>query len=434
MALVLPHLGPRTRKIVRIAGFVLFGLVTFVFALQLSLPYERAKDRAVDILAEHNWDLTTGEVEPGWLPGRVYFHDVKLVSRTTKADEVATVIIIPKLKIDVGVLALLGGTLAVDIDAKVGSGHLTAKLDAPISFGKGTYTIKVDGKDLPSGALPMKDIVSQPTTGDIGISADISVVVEANKAGKVGVNWQKLEGEAELSCPSNCVYGDGKTKLKMKIKNQRNAEFAKDGIEFGTIKIDSMLARIEAKNGKVSLAKFDAKSADGDLKAEFTMDLQPDINESGVAGCLSYKGSEELLKRDEKSFNAITLIGGALGPDKLFHVRLSDKWRDIRKVGAVCGGPGTSMDDPGGTNPGVTRRPNLTVTPEENPHPPITPVTPPPPPPPVTPPPATGSAPAPATGSAPPPATGSAVPGGVPEGSAGSGSAEGSAAPPPPGP
>jgi len=426
------HLGPRARKIVRIGGFVLFGIVTFVFALQMTLPYDRAKDRAVEFFAEHNWDLTVREVEPGYLPGRVYLYDVKLRSRPTKPDDVPTLIIIPKLKADVGVLALLGGTLAVDIDAKVGGGHLTARFDAPMSFGKGTYNVKIDGKDLPSGALPMKDFVLQPTTGDVALSADISIVVEANKAGKVGINWQKLEGEAELGCPSNCVYGDGKTKLKMKIKNQRNAEFAKDGIEFGTIKIDSLLARIEAKNGRVELTKFDAKSVDGDLKAEYSMDLQPDINDSGVAGCLSYKGSEALLKRDDKSFNAITLIGGALGPDKLFHVRLSDKWRDIRKVGAVCGGPGATMDDPGGTNPTVTRRPNLTVTPEETAHPPITPpVVTPPPPPPVTPP---------ATPPATPPTTPAATPtppvqGGVPDGSGvhegSAGSAEGSAAPAP---
>jgi type II secretion system protein N len=438
------HLGPRARKAVRIAAFIVFGLVTFVFALQMTLPYDRAKDRAIERLADKGWDMSVGDVERSWIPGRVYLHSVRLTSHTSKPDEIPMIFFIKDLKVDVELLTMLGGNFSLDIDAKVANGRLTAKLEAPLSFGAGTYVIKAEGKDLASDALPMQTVALQPTKGDLNLSADVSLTIEPLKSGKVGINWQKLEGDVEVACPSNCVYGDGKTKLKMKMttRNKSQAEFGKDGIEFGIIKIDSLLAQLEAKNGKLTLSRLDAKSADGELKADFTMDLQQDVSESGVAGCISYKGSEELLKRDQRSFDAISLIGGALGPDKLFHIRLSEKWHDIKKQGIVCGGGAGNMDEPGGTNPTMptVRRPNLAVQPEPPTQPPPQ-VTPPPPPPMPTPapPPPTGSAatavpvdPEHPPGSAPP---GAYVPPGQGSAAPGSGSAapvpEGSSAPAP---
>ena len=54
MALQLPNLGlrPRTRKILSYLGFAVLGLVTFVFAFQMTFPFDRVKDKAVDLLTE----------------------------------------------------------------------------------------------------------------------------------------------------------------------------------------------------------------------------------------------------------------------------------------------------------------------------------------------------------------------------------------------
>ena len=37
-SLRLPHLGPRTRRILRYVGYFVLAVVTFVFALQLTFP------------------------------------------------------------------------------------------------------------------------------------------------------------------------------------------------------------------------------------------------------------------------------------------------------------------------------------------------------------------------------------------------------------
>ena len=413
------------RLAVRIAFTVFVGIVTFVLALQLTFPYEKAVMRGTEQVAD-KYTITWREVERGWIPGRFYINGLMVRTRPTKPDEVATTFTVERLKVDIGIFAGIGGTAAIDFEAKIGSG----KLGGSLSLSKSGSTIKIDGKDLPSARLPMKDIVGLPMEGDLDVTVDVSVPNEPNKVGKNAPNYQKLEGEAELSCPSNCVYGDGKTKLKMKLKNQRNQEFAKDGIEFGTLNIDSLFARVDIKNGRLEVTKFDAKSTDGELHVDYTMDLKPELNDSMVSGCLRYKGSDSLLKRDNRTFNAITLIGGALGPDKLFHVRLTETFRDMKKLGQVCGAGSPNMDDPGGSG-GVHRRPNLTVQPEEPPIKPLPNASAPVPPPTAAP---TPTPPAP-TAVPPPTAAGSGISAGS-AGSAtheGSGSGSGSASEPAPG-
>ena len=71
------HLSARTRRILRIAGLVVLGLVTFVFALQATFPINRVKDKIVEALSE-KYDVQIGEIDRGILPGRVYLKQVSL--------------------------------------------------------------------------------------------------------------------------------------------------------------------------------------------------------------------------------------------------------------------------------------------------------------------------------------------------------------------
>ena len=404
------HLGHRARLAIRYGGIAVFGFVCFVFAVQLTFPYNRVRQKAVDMLAD-KYDVTIGDVERGILPGRFYLKSVTLRTRPQKADDVPTTFFIDKLEVDAHILSsILKWGPVVSFDAKIGAGHLSGAIAA----NKSDFSMQIDGEDLPSASLPMREILGLPMSGKVAFDLDLDRPIEPaknDKTGKTGVDWSKAEGEVNFSCPSGCTIGDGKTKLKTKMKNARNAAFAADGIEFGKVDIDSLVAKVEIKNGKVDVTKFDTKSTDGELHVDYSMKLEPNLDDSTVTGCLRYKGSESLSKKEPKTFSAIQLIGGALGPDGLYHVKLADKFREIRKLSAVCGpgaGPETPTEVP-------TARPNLVVHPDEPKPPP--PQMPPPPPPPVNPPPPppTGAG---AVGSAagsgssatvPPPAEGSAA-------------------------
>jgi len=352
----IPNLGPRTRKVLRIAGYVVLALVTFVFALQLTFPWERVKAKIEEALAE-KYQITIGEVERGWIPGRVYFKSVSLTTRPTKPDDLVTTVYIERLGIDLDFLPLLRGAASVNLDVAIGGGSIRGN----VTISKGGTSVAFTGSDLQSQMLPMREAIGLPMSGVVEFEFDLDLPNEAQKSGKAAPNWQKAEGDARIACPSGCTFGDGKTKLKTKLKNARNQAFAADGIEFGKVNIKSLLAKVEIKTGQLTVTQFDTSSDDGALHVDFMMELQPSFNESSVTGCLRFNGSPSLLQREPKTFSAITATGAPLGPDQLFHIRLTDKFKDMKRLGQVCGSAvaNKSMDNPGGT------RPNLTVQPEE---------------------------------------------------------------------
>lgn len=425
---VLGRLGPRSRKLLRYVGFVVLALVSFVFAFQLTFPFERVKAKVIEALSE-KYEVNIGDVERGLIPGRLYFKAFSLRTRPTKSGEVATTFYIDRLGVDLGLLALLRGAVSVGLDAKIGQGHIKGK----IGVAKAGTSVHMTGDDLPSASLPMREVLGVPMSGKVRFRFDLELPNEKSKAGKIAPNWPKAEGGAEFACPTGCTVGDGKTKLKLTTNNVRQQEFLDQGgggIDFGKVNIDSLLAAVEIKNGKLEVTKLDTKSADGELHVAFAMTLNQDIQASTVAGCLRFRGSDVLLKREPKTHAAISTTGAPLGSDNLFHIKLDGQLRAMRRLGVVCG-PGSSG---GGDTGGAPPRPNLSANPE--PHTPgLGSVSMPPPlPAPVTPPPA--AAPPPMPPAAPPaaptaepqrpgmigespapttyPSTGSGVPGAAP--------------------
>lgn len=384
MALRPPHLGPRARKVARYGGFALVGLITFIFAFQLTFPFARVKDKVIELLSD-KYDVTIGDVERGILPGRMYFKAVSLRTRPSAPDDTPTTFYIEQLEVNLGLFALLRGTASVKLDAKIGQGHIKGT----IALSKDGTNVDLVGDDLPSASLPMREALGLPMSGKVRFAFNLDLPTDKSKAGKVGPSWTKAEGNFDLACPSGCTIGDGKAKLKPKLKNRGQQAFAEGGIDIGKLNVDTLLASVEIKNGKLTITKFDVKSPDGELHVDFDLTLNQDLQSSLVTGCLRFKGSDGLLKREPKTHAAISTTGAPVGPDNLFHIKLDGPLREMRRLGQVCGSAaGTNMDNPGaGANP----RPNLTVTPE-------TPTTRPPIPPPqqqVIPPPPTPTAPTP---------------------------------------
>jgi hypothetical protein len=198
-------------------------------------------------------------------------------------------------------------------------------------------------------------------SGKVRFAFALDLPTEKSKSGKVGPAWPKAQGGLELACPTGCTIGDGKSKLRAKLKNRAQQAFAEGGIDFGKVNVDTLLARVDIKNGKLSITKFDVKSPDGELHVDVDMTLAQDLQSSQVTGCLRFKGSDGLLKREPKTHAAISTTGAPLGPDNLFHIKLDGQLREVRRLGQVCGSAANpNMDNPSGAPP----RPNLTVTPE----------------------------------------------------------------------
>jgi type II secretion system protein N len=356
---ILGHLGPRSRKLLRYVGLVVLALVSFVFAFQLTFPFDRVKDKIIEALSE-KYEVNIGDVERGIIPGRVYFKAFSIRTRPAKSGDVATTFYMDRLGIDVGLLALLRGAVSVKLDAKIGPGRINGK----IGIANSGTSVHLTGEDLPSASLPMREVIGLPMSGKVRFAVDLELPNDKSKSGKVAPNWPKAEGSAEFACPSGCSVGDGKSKLKLTTNNGRQQEFldaSGGGIDFGKINIDSLLADVEIKNGKLDVTKLDTRSGDGEVHLAFTMNLNQDLMGSLVAGCLRFRGSDALLKREPKTHAAFSTTGAPVGPDNLFHIKLDGPLRAMRRIGVVCGpSTNTNMDNPGGAPP----RPNLSANPE----------------------------------------------------------------------
>lgn len=361
--LPLPSLGPRMRRVVRYLIITVIALLVFVFALQMTFPYDRVKDKVAEALGD-KYEVTVGGVERGFMPGRVYFNALTLRSRPTKAEETVSTFFIKRLELDAGLFAVIGGTLSMNIEAQIGSGTLTGEISVE-KFGKGDISANFVASRLPGDSLPIRGALGLPMTGKIDFSIALDLPMEKSKMGKVAINWQKARGAFTLGCPTGCTFGDGVTKLKPLLKNTRNQVMVGEGIDFGKVSMDSLVAKATIKGGMLTLDKFETKSKDGELKVDFMMTLEKEWGESMVAGCLRFKGSDDLLKREAKTYAAIQTTGAELRGDGLFHIKLTDRFKDMKRLNLECG-PGASTNT-GEDFSGKPDRPNLTIQPDEKP-------------------------------------------------------------------
>ncbi|MEZ4368315.1 MAG: type II secretion system protein GspN [Kofleriaceae bacterium] len=343
----LPSLGPRGRKVAVVLGFVVLALVSFVMALQLTFPYHRVKDKLVESLSS-SYEVQVASVERGIMPGKMALVGLSLRARPTTAGEVPAVLFVERLEVDVGILGLVRGVAAVDVEAKVGKGTISGTVEIGA---KGTKVSFV-GDEVAADAVPqIRDAAGLPLFGRL----DFDVALAFSPG-----DWRKTTGHIQLACVRGCAVGDGKARLKPKVTNARNAAMVGDGIEFGTVNIDRWLGRIEFAGGKADLARWEFASPDGELELSLAVKLAKQLKESDVtAGCLKFKGTEVLSKREPKTAAALTTTGGVMDAAGLFNIKLDGRLGEIKKRARLCDQDGTDDADGTTADGGGNRRPTL---------------------------------------------------------------------------
>jgi hypothetical protein len=71
------------RKVLYYVGMFVLALVTFVFAVQATFPYDRVKQK-LEEAASAKYDLSIFEIERGIMPGVFYLKNVTLKTRPAK--------------------------------------------------------------------------------------------------------------------------------------------------------------------------------------------------------------------------------------------------------------------------------------------------------------------------------------------------------------
>ncbi len=292
------NLSGKQRKILRVVGFVVLALVVFVFALSWTFPYDRVKDRMVEALSA-KYDVEISDVKPGIMPGKMIIESMKLTTRPNKKDEKPAIIFLERIEVNIGLLALIGRKLDVEIVASVPGG--TVNVDLEESKAGRRVRIKTDGLAL--GMLPwVKEAVGLPIAGPLHVEANIWLP---------GKKWKDAEGELSFNC-TGCAVGDGKTKLTMSApknskrrRSKSTAIFASQGITVPKIKLGVAEGKLVIKKGVGKFETFGAKSKDGWLKlTDAEVKFADPVGRSTIPGCLRFAFSETLIGREER-FTAI---------------------------------------------------------------------------------------------------------------------------------
>jgi type II secretion system protein N len=358
----LPSPGPRARRVLVIAGYVLAGLLSFAYALHLTFPYERVKDRAVDALAS-KYDVVVGGVERGWLPGSFALTMVQLRTRPENPGDPSRLIVIDRLEIDVGLLSAISGSVAVDLDARLGPG----RIQGTVRIGRDRLRATLRSRDLPLSDVPGLDsIIGMPMGG----RGNLAVQIDLPKN-----DWRLATGRLAIDCPRCSLGGEGAVfKPKNQTANRNawaNAGWASEGVPVPEIALTSLQAEWVLDKGAILQRRWDFASPHLRVELDFEAELTRSLTDSRIrTGCLRYRGSDELRQLDEKFYNALELTGGPLGPDDLRHLDLAGTLGKFRAFGRFCGPGGGDGDGGAGPVLGGDRprtRPSLdhVVTPED---------------------------------------------------------------------
>jgi type II secretion system protein N len=386
-------LSPRAKRILRWVGYPLLALVSFLFMFQLTFPYDRAVDRFKDGLAA-KYIVTVGSVDRGFWPGSVTLSSVTLHPRPTKAGEEPTPIFIKEVSLSVKMLdlldvpALIRGKVAVQISASVGNGTISGAVR--LAGGKlAGVTMTID--DVAAGTVPgLAGVVGLPVGGKLDGEVDFDLA---------DGDARQAEGKVSISCKADCTIGDGVAKIYPKARpGSAAAAFGAQGMTVAKLLLHDWSAEMTLSKGKLDLAKFDFHSDDGEIFADFHAQIQKTLKDSPVTGCIKFKASEVLKKREPKFGNGLDVTGAPLGPDNYYYVKLTGTLGDVKRRPEICSLDGsvvpgttksdTSVIDSSGrvvTRPRITPSADEAIRPTPTIPPPVAPppeVAPPPPPPP----------------------------------------------------
>ena len=338
-------LSERQRRILRWLGYPLLALIVFSFTLQLTFPYDRVKDKLIE-LASERYDVQIASASPTLLPGGIVLESILLKSRPTRPDEQPTAIAIDRLRVDVGLLALLIGRVNVDLVAEIGEGEIVGD----ISVSPTELAVEVGTEDLELENIPgLRDALGLPMKG--GLDAELDVTLPEQR-------WDLAEGSFTMSCPG-CVVGDGKAKIKPKQPGtgRRGASFfAAEGLTVPALNLGELEGKISIISGKGVIDHFGAKSVDGDLAIHGTVTFGRTFAESTFGqACMKFRLSDALKQREAEFGNVPALMGAPLDSEGYSNVIMSGKLAEMRWIAATSceeGGKAERLDLRGGREGG----------------------------------------------------------------------------------
>ncbi len=320
------RLTAQQRLLLHWVGYPVLVIIVFVMTLHWTFPYDRVKDKLIEVMSA-KYDVTIASIEPKFFPGGVVLNSVLLRTRPTTAGEERKTIVVDEVELDIGLLALIGGSYDVDLDARLGDGGI----EGAIVYEKKKLVADIEMSSVDLAQIP-------------GLSAALSgMPVKGILSGKLAITlpehrWSSASGNLHLDCVE-CAIGDGKTFVKFKPKSSLSAARKKraeilqgDGLQIPTMNLGEFSGDISIVDGVGTIKQLSGSSEDGEIIIEGTLKFGKKFIATQFPGCVKFKVSEAIKKKKPKFGSAVQLMASRQG-DGYRHLRISGSLAGLRFKG-----------------------------------------------------------------------------------------------------
>lgn len=325
-------MAPNLQRLLKRFGYPVFGVFAFFTFFTLVFPYDRLAGLIEDhAAASGDMTLDLGSVGPGF-PFGISADDVRI--RFLPKAKTATRLAVPgrmgaiqggeatedkpkpkvqimrldEVDVDVSLIGLLFGNIAVDFDVEGLGGEIAGSF---VSRGKSGWEMDAQFEDVEARRIPHLQGLGPPVRGRLMGSLELKAPENRLSA---------AEGELRLEC-AGATIGDGKAKLKLAGNPLLAA-----GLTLPKVALGRIAAQVSISKGRVGLDKVFAKSPDMEAWLEGHLTLHNRWRFSSIDAYLRFRVGQQLTKRAPE----FELIEGALSAAKR-----SDGFFGLRITGLV---------------------------------------------------------------------------------------------------
>jgi type II secretion system protein N len=202
------------------------------------------------------------------------------------------------------------------------------KLSDVTSSGDDGTEVKIDRK-----GVPLRDMDLAAYFGGLPLSgmADIAIDLKVPKSAGAE-DFRQAKGTITIACPNSCQIGDDQTKLSLNPKAGAMGE-----LSFGHLLLDKFEMKMDVADGHAKLSQWEVQSNDVTLQVTLDVELGRTVKESKVNGCVRFKPSDDLAKRDPKTATVLSATGATRGADGMYSIKLEGTVGHRKAIGMPCG-------------------------------------------------------------------------------------------------
>lgn len=189
--------------------------------------------------------------------------------------------------------------------------------------------LRYGGKQVEAADITqIADTIGLPLSGTADIVIDVTIPKTRGQ-----LDYTKATGSFNVAC-TKCKLGNDRAKLK--LDQDSVAAFDVGGLLLGHLTFEQIEVSGTIANGKLA-SSLKLTSPDIEIDATLGFELAVELEASALSGCIRFRPTEGLRKRQPKTYDMISLTGANLGADRKYHIALEGTVDNIKRLAKECG-------------------------------------------------------------------------------------------------